>query len=245
MIMQGRELVSFVTDFTWYLRNLLLIQASDNMEEVIDMSSENLLRLKEEAKLCDRETITRYIRIFSELAGQIKFASQKRILIEVALIKLCRPDMEHTQDALLDRIRVLEEKIEKGVAVAQPVVMETPKKTVVKAALPKAVPEDIKQVVASWKGFTATLEPPLKMYASGAMLSLGGDNQLLLVVNNTTAYDYLAKEAGNLDRLEEKIAEYFEKDIKVLVQETDSREESEATFPDLSRLIQVDIQEEE
>ena len=245
VIMQGRELVSFVTDFTWYLRNLLLIQASDNMEEVIDMSSENLLRLKEEAKLCDRETITRYIRIFSELAGQIKFASQKRILIEVALIKLCRPDMEHTQDALLDRIRVLEEKIEKGVAVAQPVVMETPKKTVVKAALPKAVPEDIKQVVASWKGFTATLEPPLKMYASGAMLSLGGDNQLLLVVNNTTAYDYLAKEAGNLDRLEEKIAEYFEKDIKVLVQETDSREESEATFPDLSRLIQVDIQEEE
>ena len=76
-------------------------------------------------------------------------------------------------------------------------------------------------------------------------MSLGGDNQLLLVVNNTTAYDYLAKEAGNLDRLEEKIAEYFEKDIKVLVQETDSREESEATFPDLSRLIQVDIQEEE
>ena len=45
--------------------------------------------------------------------------------------------------------------------------------------------------------------------------------------------------------MEEKIAEYFEKDIKVLVQETDSREESEATFPDLSRLIQVDIQEEE
>ena len=40
-----------MTDFTWYLRNLMLVQASDNLEDVIDMSTENLKRLKEEAEI--------------------------------------------------------------------------------------------------------------------------------------------------------------------------------------------------
>ena len=81
IVMQGRELTQFVTDFTWYLRNLMLVQASDNLEDVIDMSTDNLKRLKEEAQLADMEKIVRYIRIFSELSGQIRYASQKRILV--------------------------------------------------------------------------------------------------------------------------------------------------------------------
>ena len=88
IIIQGRELGQFVTDFTWYLRNLLLVQSSDDMEEVLDMSAENLALLKEEAKMVEAETLFRYIRIFSELSNQVKYSSQKRILIEIALIKL-------------------------------------------------------------------------------------------------------------------------------------------------------------
>src|SRR5699024_3407456 len=42
LIIQGRELGQFVTDFVWYLRNLLLVKGSDQMEDVLDMSSENL-----------------------------------------------------------------------------------------------------------------------------------------------------------------------------------------------------------
>lgn len=245
VVMQGRELVQFVTDFTWYLRNLLLIQASDHMEDVIDVSSENLIHLKEEAKLVDRETITRYIRIFSELAGQIKYASQKRILIEVALIKLCKPNMENKEDSLVDRIRVIEDKLEKGIAVTQTVVQQAPKAPVKKAPLPKAVPEDIKQAVASWQSFVTTLEPPLKMYARKALLSLSGEDTLLLVTDDINAYDYLAKEPGNLEFLTSRLSDFMEKEIKIAVQETESREEGESTFPDLSQLIQVDIQEEE
>ena len=53
IVMQGRELTQFVTDFTWYLRNLMLVQASDNLEDVIDMSTDNLKRLKEESAMAD------------------------------------------------------------------------------------------------------------------------------------------------------------------------------------------------
>ena len=97
LVIEGRELGQFVTDFTWYLRNLMLVQSSDDMEDVLDISSENLALLKEEASMVDADILMRYIRIFSELGSQIKYASQKRILIEIAIIKLCKPEMEITR----------------------------------------------------------------------------------------------------------------------------------------------------
>ena len=101
-----------MTDFVWYLRNLLLVKGSDQMEDVLDMSSENLALLKEEAQMTESDVIMRYIRVFSELSGQIRYAPQKRVLIEIALIKLCRPAMETTQDALTDRVARLEQQVE-------------------------------------------------------------------------------------------------------------------------------------
>ena len=91
LVIEGRDLGQFVNDFTWYLRNLLLLKGSDDMEEVLDMSSENMALLKEEARLVEADVLMRYIRIFSELSNQVKYSSQKRILIEIAIIKLCKP----------------------------------------------------------------------------------------------------------------------------------------------------------
>ena len=113
MIMQGRDLTQLVNDFTWYLRNLLLVKTSgDSCEEVIDISSENLARLKEEAQQIEVDAIMRDIRCFSELSGRIRYAGQKRVLIEMALIRLCRPEMETNEDTLLERIRKLEQTVE-------------------------------------------------------------------------------------------------------------------------------------
>ena len=118
LTMQGRELSQLAADFTWYLRNLLLVRCSDDMEDVLDVSTENLARLKEEAQMIDNDTLIRYIRVFSDLTNQLKFATQKRVLLEVALIKLCKPAMETSQDALLDRIRAVEKRLDEGVVVA-------------------------------------------------------------------------------------------------------------------------------
>ena len=58
------EMGQFVTDFIWYLRNLLLIATSDNAEEAVDASAETLARMKEESQMADAETLMRYIRNF-------------------------------------------------------------------------------------------------------------------------------------------------------------------------------------
>ncbi len=252
MVMQGRELTQFVTDFTWYLRNLMLVQASDNLEDVIDMSTENLKRLKEEAEMADMDRIVRFIRIFSDLSGQIRYSAQKRILVEVALIKLCRPEMETGKEAMLDRIRQVEEKVENGVAVVIPeggVMAGTgaapgiQKKA--KPELPKAIPEDVKQIVARWPSIVGTAENPMRIYLKSAKLSLGGDNKLLMVLEDGMASDYFTQHADNKTRLEALLSDFSGKEIEVGIQTVKGQQEFEDNYVDISQLIQMDIEEEE
>ncbi len=161
LIVGGRELGQFVGDFTWYLRNLLLVKTSENPEEAIDVSSENLKLLREESEMVDVETLMRYIRILSDLSSQIRYSTQKRVLIEIALIKLCRPAMETNLDSVLDRIRVLEQRMEErpvqqvivqqgnaGSVTAVPDAVGVAEQPVKPA---KAAPEDLQKIVASWK----------------------------------------------------------------------------------------------
>lgn len=112
IVIQGRELGQFVTDFIWYLRNLLLVQSTDDAEVLLDMSEENLKQLKEDSTKTDGNTLMRYIRVLSELSNQLRYASQKRVMVEVALIKLTRPSMEPDMDSVLQRLKQLEAAVE-------------------------------------------------------------------------------------------------------------------------------------
>ncbi|MDE5825104.1 MAG: DNA polymerase III subunit gamma/tau [Lachnospiraceae bacterium] len=248
VVMQGRELTQFVTDITWYLRNLLLVKTSDSdIEDVIDVSSDNLTRLKAEAETMDAEEIMRQIRIFSELSGQIKYATQKRILIEMTLIKLCRPAMETTNDAVVARVKDLEEKIEKGVVQTAPVAIQSTE-TVTAAApkpeLPKAIPDDIRQIVGSWHGIVAEASQPLKTHLKNAHLSLGGDNRLLIVVEDGVAYDYLSDEE-NRKHVETMISNFLQKEAAVQIQNLAPGRHFEENYVDLTKVINMDIEIED
>lgn len=260
IVMQGRELTQFVSDITWYLRNLLLIGSADGIEDVIDVSTENLTKLKEEAQMADTETITRYIRIFSELSGQIRYASQKRILLEITLIKLCRPSMESNQDALLDRIRIIEEKLEKG-AIAAPASAirqmqlqavgsvagtdETNAVTGERSKLPKAIPEDIRLLVNKWPMVVGETSMPMKSYLKNAKLSLSADNKLLIKVKDGLASDYLIRQEGHKEQLERLLSEIAGKEIEVVIQSVEENRDAEEDSLDLKELIHMEIEEEE
>jgi len=255
IVMQGRELTQFVTDFTWYLRNLMLVKSSDNIEDVIDVSTDNLMRLKEEAQMVDMEIIMRYIRIFSELSGQIRYASQKRIMIEMALIKLCKPAMETSQDAILDRIREVEDKIENGVAIMPAAgagqqgygmgESTQPKTSVPRPQLPKAIPDDIREIVAKWSSIAANATSPMKIYLKSAKLSLGGDNRLLIVLEDGIATDYFLKHPENKEQLERLLADFAGKDVETTIQPVGNEREFEQNYVDLSQIIHMEIEEEE
>ena len=260
IVLQGRELSQFVTDFAWYLRNLLLIKSADGVEDIIDVSSDNLVRLKEEAELAENDTIMRYIRILSELSGQIRYATQKRILIEMAVIKLCRPAMETDTASLADRIRQVEEKLEKGI----PMMAVNPgagngsvpgngtaplqggERTVGKAELPKAIPEDIQNVVSRWSRIVDETTNPMKSYLKNAYPSLSGDGKLLVVVQDGLPSDYF-KRQENRDQLKAVIGSVTGKDMEIIIQSAENGRNPEDLYPDLTRLVDqtIDMEIEE
>ena len=114
MIVQGRELGQFVNDFIWYMRNLLLIMTTDDAENMLDMSEDNIRLLKEEAGLTHTETLMRYIRVFSDLSNQLRYASQKRVLVELAFIRLTKPQMEENLDSVIQRLNEIEARLDNG-----------------------------------------------------------------------------------------------------------------------------------
>ena len=118
MVIQGRELSQFVADFIWFLRNLLILKTADEAEELLDMSEDNLKQLREDAALADENVLMRYIRVFSEVLNQIRFAAQKRVLVELAFIRLTKPEMEQSMDAVLERLEQLERQMEEGIPAA-------------------------------------------------------------------------------------------------------------------------------
>lgn len=172
VLRDGKEVGQFVNDFTWYLRNIVLIRSSAEMADVIDVSSENLKLLQEEAKLISDEALIRDIHIMSELGSELRRVNNKRVLVEIALIKLCKSAIEPDVSGIEERLEELEEKIENGVVVSADASsgfgtgsgltpnnmgnvnagMNSP------AEKPPALPEDIRNVVENWKSIVDSIE---------------------------------------------------------------------------------------
>lgn len=263
LIIQGREPGQFVVDFTWYLRNLLLLKSSEDMEDVLDISSENMASLKEEAALVEPETLMRYIRVFSQLNNQLRYAVQKRILIEMALIKLCRPQMEENLEALLARVEALEKWKEQGIPMA-PMPEASPEgqviggdkggmsgtagsgSSVAQATLPKAIPEDIRKVVQNWRGIVQGMTGLMRGYLSPdrVCVSLGNNDSLLLVFEDEMAERYI-NTGDNKAELERAISERIGKEISIEMKRNETGRPVRETYPDLEKLnIEIEIEED-
>ena len=247
LVMQGRELTQLVGDFTWYLRNLLLVKTSDNIEDVLDVSTENMMQLKEESDMIELDMLLRYIRVFSELSGQMKYATQKRVLLEVALIKLCVPAMETNQDTLLDRIRAVEEKVEQGAGVAERVVYvnrdageNSRADRLPKPELPNAIPEDVQEVVKNFRAIADEASGMLRGYLKKARLSLGGDNRLMIVLPDSLSASVVGRE-DHVAELEDLIEKKIEKKVSVEVRHVEEGRHFEDTFVDIEKKINMKI----
>lgn len=231
VIIQGRELSQFVTDFIWYMRNLLLAQSADDLEDILDVSSENMAALKEEAAQIDANTLMRYIRVFSELSGQMRYSSQKRVLLEVALVKLCRPSMERSYDSILNRLNLIEQQLASGVLVAAPGQTmgtqdgqglqsgQTPgtvagAAAVGKEALTPAMSEDIRQVIDQWGSIVSDLPMSAAAMIKSAGVSQGEGSVILLGFDQEMQKAYFDQEEHK-KIVEEIVSEKIQKSVQI------------------------------
>ena len=264
MIIQGRDLSQLVNDFVWYMRNLLIAKTTDEPGDMLDMSEENLAVLKEEAAGVDTETLMRYIRIFSELSGQLRYASQKRILVEIAFIKLTTPSMEQNLDSILQRITLLEQKMQEmpdnlqklaslapaagQAASSKTAVVETPPepKTV---SLPPAQYEDLMLMRKEW-GRIASLSQlvgSIRLSLPKTSVEPAGEGCLCIVCTDENTFGIINREP-ELKNLQEVVQEKYKTTLQFKVRLESSAVPQRTVYvsdEDLKNAIHTDVIVEE
>ena len=246
LIMNGRDLSQFTMDFTWYMRNLLLVQTSSNdVEDILDVSKENYIALKEEAQMIDSDTLMRYIRIFSDLSGQIRYSTQKRVLIEIALIKLTKPAMEENLESVLNRLAQIEKQLESGVSFSRanqaPIENVVEKQELHKEVLPIAVPKDVQDAVNTMAEIVKGLDQPMKNYIKQSRYQAGGSNRLLIFTSDQIAEGYL-NNPERKERLGEMISNLLRKSIEVDVKLMSEEEKVDNIFIQAQEKINMEIE---
>ncbi len=113
VVIGGKDLSRFTDEFIWFLRNALMIKNTDNPIDVVDLSVENIADIEDIAKELNTEVIFRYIGVLSKALDDMKYAAQKRVILEIALLRLCRPQMHKDLGALVNRIENLEKELDK------------------------------------------------------------------------------------------------------------------------------------
>ena len=180
------------------------------------------------------------------------------------MIKLCTPAMETKQDTILERIRAVDEKVEKsmeasanmqgqivyvngdGAQIAGGSVINGNTEGNFAGAraqrpqIPDAIPEDVQEVVKNFRMIAGEASGIIKGYLKSARLSLGGDNRLLIVLPDSLAASVVGRE-DHVEELEKLIEERIGKRVEVEVRHVEEGRHFEDTFIDIEQKINMKI----
>ncbi len=233
IFLEGKEPGQFLSDFIWYLRNLLLVKSSDHLEDVLDMSAENIDQLKQTAAGIEIDRVMHMIEVLSKLANQVRYATDKRVLMELTLIGLCRPQMSMDNSRLEERLSLLERKLEEQRAVpvqaapAAPPVKQEPApdfdpEEELKKKFPPAEVGELKKLIAQIKTLKGAVNPPMWKYLEMAALTIGENGHSITLTfrpdgDGKTAKEYFEREhrpgESNLKELQEILSDRIKREV--------------------------------
>lgn len=221
----------------------MLIKNAEELEDILDMSTENIEQLKEIGKNIDDAVLMRYIRIFSELTSKLRNITQKRVNVELALIKMCRPQMETDSGSILHRIRQIEEKLENDslnfTEQQHPKANDTdkPKQPEIKEPkkAEKAAPEELIKICSIWKRIVSEIPNNLLKHYLPEELnydSKTGENKLYIVIRDPQAKCYFTE---HMDEAREEtiraIEEIYGKNVDIVIKIDNSGYEDLTKIP--------------
>ena len=85
----------------------------------------------------------------------------------------------------------------------------------------------------------------MRIYMKAAKLSLGADNKLMVILEDGIPSDYFIRHPENQQQLEALLSDFAGKQIEVNIQTVKGQQEFEQSYVDLSRIVRMDIEEEE
>ena len=114
VVYAGKDIYLFIKDLIAHYRNILMAKVTNNPEEVLDMSEENISLIKDQATKIRAEEVMRCIRILQEAENNAKISKQARLYLELAIIKMCKIEYDTSNEVILSRLNKLEEGLKNG-----------------------------------------------------------------------------------------------------------------------------------
>jgi len=245
VVMQGRDLSQFIVDEIGYLRNLLLVNSINESGSLLDVSADVLDVLRKQSSSLDESTIIHLIKSFSELEAQIKYMSGKRTLIEIEIIKLCKPSLNTDNDAVLSRLNQIEQEFHSGMLEVERFEQTHPSVEQAQVAKPvakvelrtDAFPEDIKAAIKDWPKVILSATSLLKAALREAKPFYLNDERLSIICKDDVQKNFLSEE-GNLGKIEEVLAQLHGKSFDLnIIAEKDYASKNQASIEDVDRAI--------
>ncbi len=105
----GTDLTDLVRVLTAHVRDLYVIAAVGDATGVVDREADDIARLEAQAaEFAGPDRLTRVLDLLGELAAEMRWSSDARLSLEVALTRMARPHGEMTIEALAERLEALE-----------------------------------------------------------------------------------------------------------------------------------------
>jgi DNA polymerase-3 subunit gamma/tau len=105
---QGQDIGRLVTELVEHLRQLLLVQHVGHVPESLPVTEETRERLREQANQLPEPTVLRLIDLLAIAVDDMRQGGDPRLPLELALVKITRPQSDLSRDSLAHRLEVLE-----------------------------------------------------------------------------------------------------------------------------------------
>lgn len=119
----GKSMGVLIKDVTSIIRDLLVVKTCSDAAKILAVPAARMNVLSSLAEKTNEQRLLRILGIFADAENTLKYSPRQRTVFETAAIKAARPDTDYDFDALLSRVKTLEEKLEKAnfsVATATP-----------------------------------------------------------------------------------------------------------------------------
>lgn len=110
----GKDLRVFIDSLIKNFRDMLLCKIADNSDSMLDYNAEDMIKLKALSDRMSIEKISHAASVLSDAQADTKWIKSPRIIYELALIKIAKPEFDDSPAAVMDRLTTLENKVANG-----------------------------------------------------------------------------------------------------------------------------------
>jgi DNA polymerase-3 subunit gamma/tau len=116
---RGLDLAQLTRDLLEHLRHLLLVHHLGHVPDSLPLTEESRERLREQANQLPEPTVVRLIDLLAVVLEDERQGGDPRLPLELALVKVTRPQSDLARESLVHRVEVLESRVHAGSPAAE------------------------------------------------------------------------------------------------------------------------------